>query len=201
VSGQAASGYIDYHPEKHAFSPFSRTSDGIRGRTLAGVFPPAHRCRGKRSISMSRKSPRLFAAARASAGTAIRSAFSPDGSASSGRLQRQSGLELDPALEGVEAKLKAGAKVADVGCGHGASYDRDGKPIRNPSSRLRLSRAFQSNGPGVGGRGRNWRPYHFRRGHAKGFPAKGYDLVAFFRLSWANGQRIIQTPSLPERLG
>jgi SAM-dependent methyltransferase len=26
-----------------------------------------------------------------------------------------------PALEGVEAKLKAGAKVADVGCGHGAS--------------------------------------------------------------------------------
>ena len=26
-----------------------------------------------------------------------------------------------PALEGVEAKLKAGAQVADVGCGHGAS--------------------------------------------------------------------------------
>ncbi|MFL5297952.1 MAG: class I SAM-dependent methyltransferase [Phenylobacterium sp.] len=26
-----------------------------------------------------------------------------------------------PALEGVEAKLKAGAKIADVGCGHGAS--------------------------------------------------------------------------------
>jgi 2-polyprenyl-3-methyl-5-hydroxy-6-metoxy-1,4-benzoquinol methylase len=26
-----------------------------------------------------------------------------------------------PALDGVEAKLKAGAKVADVGCGHGAS--------------------------------------------------------------------------------
>ena len=26
-----------------------------------------------------------------------------------------------PSLEGVEAKLKAGARVADVGCGHGAS--------------------------------------------------------------------------------
>ncbi len=26
-----------------------------------------------------------------------------------------------PALEGVEAKLKAGARVADIGCGHGAS--------------------------------------------------------------------------------
>ena len=26
-----------------------------------------------------------------------------------------------PALEGVEGKLKAGARVADVGCGHGAS--------------------------------------------------------------------------------
>src|SRR6202167_2668788 len=26
-----------------------------------------------------------------------------------------------PALQGVEAKLKAGARVADIGCGHGAS--------------------------------------------------------------------------------
>lgn len=26
-----------------------------------------------------------------------------------------------PALDGVEAKLRAGAKVADLGCGHGAS--------------------------------------------------------------------------------
>src|SRR5439155_21837089 len=26
-----------------------------------------------------------------------------------------------PALDGIEAKLKAGARVADVGCGHGAS--------------------------------------------------------------------------------
>ena len=26
-----------------------------------------------------------------------------------------------PALEGVEAKLQSGARVADVGCGHGAS--------------------------------------------------------------------------------
>ena len=26
-----------------------------------------------------------------------------------------------PALEGVEAKLLAGARVADIGCGHGAS--------------------------------------------------------------------------------
>jgi cyclopropane fatty-acyl-phospholipid synthase-like methyltransferase len=26
-----------------------------------------------------------------------------------------------PALDGVEDKLKAGARVADVGCGHGAS--------------------------------------------------------------------------------
>ncbi len=31
-----------------------------------------------------------------------------------------------PALDGVEAKLRAGAKVADVGCGHGASVVVDG---------------------------------------------------------------------------
>ena len=28
---------------------------------------------------------------------------------------------MDPALDGVEAKLQAGARVADVGCGHGSS--------------------------------------------------------------------------------
>ena len=31
------------------------------------------------------------------------------------------GVEQFPTLDGVEAKLRAGAKVADVGCGHGIS--------------------------------------------------------------------------------
>jgi 2-polyprenyl-3-methyl-5-hydroxy-6-metoxy-1,4-benzoquinol methylase len=36
-----------------------------------------------------------------------------------------------PALTGVEAKLKAGAKVADIGCGHGASTILMGKAYPN----------------------------------------------------------------------
>ena len=39
----------------------------------------------------------------------------------SNRLARFLNSSWIPALAGVEAKLKNGARVADVGCGHGAS--------------------------------------------------------------------------------
>jgi 2-polyprenyl-3-methyl-5-hydroxy-6-metoxy-1,4-benzoquinol methylase len=86
-----------------------------------------------------------------------------------------------PALEGVEAKLTAGARVADVGCGHGAStillaeaYPRStfiGFDYHEPSiswARKAASRA------GVGDRVR------FETASSKAYPGKGYDLVAFF---------------------
>ena len=83
LSGQAASGYIDYHPEKNAFSlsPEQVMAFAEEGSPafFAGAFDVAQAI-----YSTSRKSPRLFAAARASAGTSIRSAFSPGRSVSSG---------------------------------------------------------------------------------------------------------------------
>jgi SAM-dependent methyltransferase len=86
-----------------------------------------------------------------------------------------------PALDGVEAKLKAGAKVADVGCGHGAStivmaqaYPKSeffGFDYHVPS----LDRAkVLAKEAGVGER------ITFAQSTAKDFPAEGYDLVAFF---------------------
>jgi SAM-dependent methyltransferase len=86
-----------------------------------------------------------------------------------------------PALEGVEAKLKEGAKVADVGCGHGAStilmaqaYPRStffGFDY-HPASIERAQMAAKA--AGVSDR------VTFAVASAKAFPARSYDLVAFF---------------------
>jgi SAM-dependent methyltransferase len=89
--------------------------------------------------------------------------------------------EWIPALEGVEAKLEAGAKVADVGCGHGAStvlmaeafpesefHGFDYHPVSVERAREAAAAA------GVEGR------TSFEVAAAKEYPGEGYDLVAVF---------------------
>jgi SAM-dependent methyltransferase len=86
-----------------------------------------------------------------------------------------------PALNGVEEKLKTGARVADVGCGHGAStilmaqaYPKStfyGFDYHAPSIARAKAAAKEA---GVDKR------VTFAKASAKDFPAKGYDLVAFF---------------------
>lgn len=86
-----------------------------------------------------------------------------------------------PALEGVEAKLRAGAKVADVGCGHGSSTILMSQSY--PNSKFvgfdyharSIEQAWQrATHAGVADR------VGFQVAWAKGFPGKDYDLVAFF---------------------
>jgi SAM-dependent methyltransferase len=86
-----------------------------------------------------------------------------------------------PALDGVVEKLKRGAKVADVGCGHGASTLIMAKAF--PNSRFigfdyhapSIARAAQAaSEAGVADRVR------FEAASAKAFPGSGYDLVACF---------------------
>jgi SAM-dependent methyltransferase len=86
-----------------------------------------------------------------------------------------------PALEGVVAKLERGARVADVGCGHGASTVLMAKAFPNsefigfdyhaPSIARARNAADEE---GVAGRCR------FEIAPAKEFPGTGYDLVAVF---------------------
>lgn len=86
-----------------------------------------------------------------------------------------------PALEGVEAKLRRGGSVADVGCGHGASTILMAKAY--PNSRFTgfdyhdpsIERARQAaQDEGLGDR------VAFERATAKDFPARDYDVVAMF---------------------
>ena len=86
-----------------------------------------------------------------------------------------------PALDGVVAKLTRGARVADVGCGHGAStivmakaFPKSkffGFDYHQPSIQAAKSAAEKA---GVADR------TTFEVAGADGFPGEGYDLVAFF---------------------
>ncbi|MGD0221730.1 MAG: class I SAM-dependent methyltransferase [Terriglobia bacterium] len=86
-----------------------------------------------------------------------------------------------PALDRVGAKLQAGAKVADVGCGHGASTILMAKAY--PNSQFV---GFDYHAPSIESA---WKAAEkagvqdrvgFQVAWAKGFPGKNYDLVAFF---------------------
>jgi SAM-dependent methyltransferase len=86
-----------------------------------------------------------------------------------------------PALEGVEAKLARGARVADVGCGHGAATILMAQAFPNstfvgfdyhPGS-IATARA-RAAAAGVADRVR------FEVGSATDFPGDGYDLVTVF---------------------
>lgn len=89
--------------------------------------------------------------------------------------------EWIPALDGVENKLRSGARVADIGCGHGAPLillaqafpdsRYVGYDVHEPSIETATARARAA---GVADRVR------FEVNHCHGYPDEGYDLVAFF---------------------
>jgi len=181
LSGQAASGYIDYHAEKEAFSlsPEQAMAFAEEGSPafFAGAFDVVQ--------STYLDEPKVAEAFRTGKGVGwhehSKCLFS--GTERFFRPGYSANLVSNwiPALDGVEAKLKAGAKVADVGCGHGAStivmakaYPKSeffGFDYHLPSIERAKKLAAED---GVGDR------ITFAQANAKDFPAKGYDLVAFF---------------------
>jgi SAM-dependent methyltransferase len=86
-----------------------------------------------------------------------------------------------PALDGVEAKLRAGAKVADIGCGLGASTILMAKEFPKSeffgfdyhAGSIEMAREAARR-DGVADR------VTFAVASAKAFPGKGYDFIAFF---------------------
>ncbi len=181
LSGQAASGYIDYHPETNTFSlsPEQAMTFAEEGSPafFAGAFDVVQ--------ATYLDEPKVAEAFRTGKGVGwhehSKCLFS--GTERFFRPGYNANLVSSwiPALDGVEDKLKAGAKVADVGCGHGAStivmaqaYPNSkffGFDYHAPS----IERAkYLAKEAGVGDR------ITFEQAMAKDFPANGYDLVAFF---------------------
>lgn len=181
LCGQAASGYVDYDPEKDAFSlsPEQAMAFAEEGSPafFAGAFDVVQ--------SVYLDEPKVADAFRTGKGVGwhehSKCLFS--GTERFFRPGYNANLVANwiPKLDGVEAKLKAGAKVADVGCGHGAStlvmaqaYPKSkffGFDYHKPSIDRAKALAEEA---GVGDR------ITFAQASAKDFPAKDYDLVAFF---------------------
>jgi len=181
LSGQAASGYIDYHAEKNAFSlsPEQAMAFAEEGSPafFAGAFDVvqatyldepkvAEAFRTGKGVGWHEHSKCLFSGTERFFRPGYNANLVPS---------------WIPALNGVEGKLKAGATVADVGCGHGAStivmaqaYPNSkffGFDYHAPSIERAKAAAKEA---GVGDR------ITFGQASAKDYPAKGYDLVAFF---------------------
>ena len=121
LNGQAAGAYVDYDPEtktyslppEHAIAMTDETSPAF----LPGFFQIAH--------GTVRDAPSILEAARNGDGLGWHQ-HNTDVHHGCERFFRPGYLanlvsSWLPALDGVVPKLQAGAKVADVGCGHGAS--------------------------------------------------------------------------------
>lgn len=181
LSGQAAAGYIDYHPDKDAFSLSPEQAMTFAEEDSPAFFAGAFEVAQSAYLD----EPKVAEAFRTGKGVGwhehSKCLFS--GTERFFRPGYNANLVTSwiPALDGIEARLKAGAKVADVGCGHGASTIVMAKAYPNseffgfdyhmPSIERARELAAEA---GVSER------ITFAQASAKDFPAKGYDMVAFF---------------------
>jgi len=180
AAGQAAAGYINYDPGSERFSMSPEQALVLADENGPAFFPGIYEI----AAAAVRDEPKVAEAFRSGRGVGWHE-HDPCLFRGTERFFRPGYAmhlvaEWIPALEGVAEKLKRGARVADVGCGHGASvilmaqaYPKSefiGFDYHEPS----ILRARESaREAGVADRAR------FERATAKDYPGK-YDLVAFF---------------------
>jgi SAM-dependent methyltransferase len=180
LAGQAAGGYVTYDPETERFSLTEEQAFVLadpNGMQAAAAFLIP--------VATARSIDRITEAVRSGEGVPWH-AHDPMLFEGTERFFRP-GYVADlvsswiPALDGVEDRLRAGARVADVGCGHGAStlllaaaYPASqvvGFDYHAPSVEEARKRAVDA---GLADR------VAFEVAGAGDFPGAGYDLVAVF---------------------
>jgi len=181
LSAQAASGYVQYDPATERFSLSEEQALALAQEGSPAFIPGAFQI----AVAQFKAIPKMTQAMRTGLGLGWHehdvSLF--HGTERFFRPGYAANLvsQWIPQLEGVEARLHAGAEVADVGCGHGAStlimaeaYPQSrfiGFDYHAPSIE-HARRAAQA--AGVHDRVR------FEVARAQDYPGDEYDLVAFF---------------------
>lgn len=178
LRGQAAGGYVTYDATSRTFSLTEEQRFALAdpaGMQIAAAF--------HLPIAVTRNIDQISDAIRSDAGFGWHQ-HDPELFEGTERFFRPGYLmnlvpSWIPALDGVEAKLQAGARVADVGCGHGASTILLGQSFPNstvtgfdyhaPSIEWARDQAAAA-GAGVS----------FDVASAADFPGADYDLVAIF---------------------
>jgi SAM-dependent methyltransferase len=180
AAAQAAGGYINFDPTTERFSISPEQAAILADENGPAFFPAMFEI----AAAAARDLPKLEAAFRSGGGVGWHE-HDPCLFSGTERFFRPGYAmhlvpEWIPALEGVKSKLERGARVADVGCGHGASTVLLAKAFPNSQfagfdyHEASLQRAREAaRESGVGDR------IVFERASAKGF-AGTYDLVAFF---------------------
>jgi SAM-dependent methyltransferase len=181
ANAQAASGYLTYDPAseayelpaEHAFALADVDSPVFLGgawHVLAAMWADADKLASSfktgKGLGWDERDSRLFLGTERFFRPGYRASLT---------------TEWLPALEGVVEKLEQGGKVADIGCGHGAStivmaeaypnsalygFDYHGASIDTANERAREA--------GLSDR------ITFKRASAKDYPGNDYDLICFF---------------------
>jgi SAM-dependent methyltransferase len=180
LSAQAAGGYVTYDPAKQAFELPNEQAFALAVEDSPAYLPGAFHI----VSSMLKDEPKLVEAFRTGDGVGWDehdvSLF--EGTEKFFRPNYAANLVHSwiPSLSGIEDRLKRGARVADVGCGHGASTVLMAQAY--PNSQFV---GFDYHGPSVGWARRaaakaGLSNATFEVAKAKDFHGAKYDLVAFF---------------------
>jgi len=181
LNSQAAGGYVVYHPSSETYELTAEQAHVLADAESPLFLPPAWEV----PASMWFDQPKAVEAFRTGAGVPWSEHDERlfHGSAAFYKNAYRGQLVQDwlPALDGVVARLEAGARVADVGCGHGHSTVIMAEAF--PRSRFH---GFDSHADSVAAARANAEAAGvadrvvFERADAKDFEGSGFDLVCFF---------------------